>query len=104
MAGDSLRDYCVAIVIPDVDVWKELDGRFNSMQAICNDKESVQILLDDLISVGRQNNLRGFELVKKVCLCQTVMTVENGLLTPTLKVKRKDASKLFEKEIEALYI
>jgi long-chain acyl-CoA synthetase len=30
-------------------------------------------------------------------------TVENGLLTPTLKVKRNDVLKRFAREIEAVY-
>jgi long-chain acyl-CoA synthetase len=50
--------------------------------------------------------LRGFPAhaqVRRVRLLLAPWTVDNGLLTPTLKVKREEVSKRYEQEIDALY-
>ncbi len=45
----------------------------------------------------------GYAKIRKVILTLDPWTVENDILTPTLKVKRPKVLKLFEKEIKALY-
>lgn len=44
-----------------------------------------------------------FTKVKDLHLHPDQFTIENGLLTPTLKAKRGDLSKFFKDEIESLY-
>jgi long-chain acyl-CoA synthetase len=41
--------------------------------------------------------------VHRVLLLQEPWTIENGMLTPTLKLKRTTVSKQFAKQIEELY-
>ncbi|WDL98225.1 AMP-dependent synthetase/ligase [Alicyclobacillus sp. ALC3] len=48
-------------------------------------------------------NLARFEQPKKVIVANEPFTVENGLLTPTLKVRTRDVTKRYEAEIDALY-
>ncbi len=45
----------------------------------------------------------GYAKIRKVILTLDPWTVENNLLTPTLKVKRPNVIEAFKKEIEALY-
>ncbi len=45
----------------------------------------------------------GYVRVRYVARVQGPWSVENGLLTPTLKLKRNAAERLFEKEIEAMF-
>lgn len=45
----------------------------------------------------------GYAKIRKVILTLDPWTVENGILTPTLKVKRPKVLKQFEKDIKALY-
>lgn len=48
-------------------------------------------------------NLSGLEKVKKLHLTSIAFTPDNGLVTPTMKVKRFNVKKYFEKEIQELY-
>ncbi|MBI3981292.1 MAG: long-chain fatty acid--CoA ligase [Gemmatimonadetes bacterium] len=48
-------------------------------------------------------DLASFERPKKVLLVQRDFTVENGLLTPTMKVKRRAVEQQFNEMIEAAY-
>ncbi|MBX9571269.1 MAG: AMP-binding protein [Candidatus Obscuribacterales bacterium] len=55
-------------------------------------------------AVGTANEgLEQWEKVKKFVIMPLEATVTNGLLTPTLKIRTKEAHKRFSKEIEAIY-
>ena len=104
VTGNSFNDFCVAIVIPDIDEWRAINNnKYQTIQDVCNCPEANTLILEDLERVGRQNRLFGFEIVKKIRLSSEMMTLENGLLTPTLKSKRAEVGKFFAKEIELMY-
>lgn len=48
-------------------------------------------------------NLATYEQIKKFVIIPKSFTVENGLLTPTLKLRRKEIAEEFQKEIESVY-
>lgn len=60
-------------------------------------------VLQALLQEGRAAELRGFEQVAAVTLVPEPFSVENGLLTPTFKIKRQQAVKAFEKQIDRMY-
>jgi len=45
----------------------------------------------------------GYAKIRKVAICESEWTVEEGLLTPTLKIKRPKIMARFKQEINALY-
>ncbi len=47
------------------------------------------LILADMDAVGKEAQLRGFEFVKAIHLDADLFSVENNLLTPTMKLKRK---------------
>lgn len=49
---------------------------------------------DDMQQVGKVQGLKGFELARKIHLHSEQFTVENGLLTPTFKLKRHYAQEV----------
>ena len=53
--------------------------------------------------VGKGSNLFGFEQVKAIELCPKLMTVEDDLLTPTMKAKRPQITKHFKAQLDVLY-
>lgn len=42
-------------------------------------------------------------MVKRVHLSLVPFSVENNTLTPTMKIRRKDAYNLYKKELDGLY-
>lgn len=57
-------------------------------------KEQVEAVNEDLAS---------FESIKKFYIAPVEFTPESGLITPSLKLKKKEILKRFDKEIDAMY-
>ena len=52
---------------------------------------------------GKENKLKGFEMIRG-CIVETeAFSVENGLLTPTQKAKRPVIQEKYKPALEALY-
>ncbi|XP_051530008.1 long-chain-fatty-acid--CoA ligase 5-like [Myxocyprinus asiaticus] len=104
--GDSLQSCLVAIVVPDPEVlpgFAEKLGVKGSFVELCKNQEIKKAILTDLIKLGREAGLKSFEQVKDLYLHSDMFTIENGLLTPTLKAKRADLTKFFKVQIDRLY-
>ena len=76
------------------DNYKEID--------FCNNNEIIDIILKDLDLIAKVYKLRKCELIKKIIIISDTFIFENGLLTPTLKVKRKFVAKYFYELINKL--
>ncbi|KAG7272812.1 hypothetical protein CRUP_025792 [Coryphaenoides rupestris] len=109
--GESLQSCLIGIVIPDPDSLpgfaKKL-GLTGSIEELCKKtdfflQEMKKAVLTDLTKLGREAGLKSFEQVKAVHLHPEQFTIENGLLTPTLKAKRTELKTLFQPQIETLY-
>ncbi|NXE38286.1 ACSL5 ligase, partial [Ptilorrhoa leucosticta] len=104
--GESLRSFLIGIVVPDAEMLPEFAAKLGvkgSFEELCKNPAVKKAILDDLIRLGREAGLKSFEQVKDLYIHTELFSVENGLLTPTLKAKRGDLVKFFRKEIEALY-
>ncbi|XP_032922217.1 long-chain-fatty-acid--CoA ligase 5 isoform X1 [Catharus ustulatus] len=104
--GESLRSFLVGIVVPDAEMLPEFAGKLGvkgSFEELCKNPAVKKAILDDMIRLGREAGLKSFEQVKDLYIHTELFSVENGLLTPTLKAKRGDVVKFFQKEIDALY-
>ncbi|KAJ8768327.1 hypothetical protein K2173_021480 [Erythroxylum novogranatense] len=105
--GDSLNSSLVAVVSVDQDVlkaWAASEGiKYENLEQLCSDPRASAAVLADMEAVGREAQLRGFEYVKAVTLVCEPFTLENGLLTPTFKIKRPQAKAYFGEAISNMY-
>uniref|UniRef100_A0A4W6C0Y7 Long-chain-fatty-acid--CoA ligase n=1 Tax=Lates calcarifer TaxID=8187 RepID=A0A4W6C0Y7_LATCA len=104
--GDSLQACLVGIVVPDPDflpIWAKKKGIEGSYSELCNNKDVKKAILEDLLRLGKEAGLKSFEQVRDIALHPEMFSVQNGLLTPTLKAKRAELRSRFREQIDELY-
>jgi long-chain acyl-CoA synthetase len=79
--GDK-KNYLVAILITNKEV----------------NKERIKLIIENI-----NKNLTSIERIKKFILINEEFSIENGMLTPTLKLKRKEIIKNYKQNLENLY-
>ena len=62
-----------------------------------------EALTAQLVQASKAAKFAGFEYVKKFHLEPEVWSVDNGMLTPTFKLKRVDLKKRYQAVLDELY-
>ena len=81
--GDK-KNYLVALVVPSKDFLHE--------------KEKINNVIEKI-----NKKLTLLEKIKKIQLIDENFSIENGLMTPTMKVKRKKVTEKYKNQLEELY-
>ncbi len=98
--------FCAALIFPNEDQLRArvvalgLDAEA-SLEALIREPEVVA-LYQELVDKANEG-MDPWSRVKRFVLVPEALTVESGLLTPTMKVKRPKIREAFEEEIRALY-
>jgi len=104
MVYGEARPYLVAIAVVNPDSWvkfaNELGIRADMPESL-NDSRVLAKVLEQIS--GNLLAFPGYAKVVRVLLLQEPWSVENGLLTPTLKVKRAKVIEKYQAQIDALY-
>jgi long-chain acyl-CoA synthetase len=101
--GDN-RLFNVALVVADMDAtrkWAAGQGISGSDEALLQNARVKEMLQAEVDKAGAQ--FKGFERIKKIALVGEDFTTQNGMLTPSLKVKRRVVWDRYAPIIEALY-
>ncbi|KAI0079971.1 acetyl-CoA synthetase-like protein [Panus rudis PR-1116 ss-1] len=111
--GDSLQSYLIAVVVPEPTQLALLASRVlgtkvnpedgAALVKAVKDPKVQQAVLQELNKEAERVSLRGFERIKRIHITLEPFTVENGCLTPTLKIRRKDAYNKYKTELDGLY-
>ncbi|XP_025939864.1 long-chain-fatty-acid--CoA ligase 1 isoform X1 [Apteryx rowi] len=104
--GESLQAFLIAIVVPDPETlcsWAKKRGSEGSYEELCKNKDLKKLILEDMVRIGKESGLKSFEQVKDIAMHAEMFSIENGLLTPTLKAKRPELRKYFKSQIDELY-
>jgi long-chain acyl-CoA synthetase len=102
--GDK-RPHLVALIVPDPDFvkqWaKDNDKPSNDMAALMEDSDLRSAISD---AVDRMNkNLSVIERVRRFILIDQEFTIDNEMMTPTMKIRRHVVRDNYGDKLEALY-
>jgi long-chain acyl-CoA synthetase len=104
MIGDR-RAFPALLVVPDyeqLDTWAKGQGMDTADRQALARNPKVQELFERE-TLGRLTGFARYEMPKKVLVIPDEFTIDNGLLTPKLSIKRHLVEKKYAAEIEALY-
>lgn len=103
LIGDR-RKYITALVTLDADNIKAFAAEkaipYQAFDELFKQPQVVELIGGEIELHNR--DLPSFEQVKRFTILPE-FTIDNGMITPTLKVKKNVVMKVFEKEIEAMY-
>ena len=102
--GDNRR-FCVALITLAADVlvpWAEQSGLITDDLSVLAKHPKVKELLRRAIA-DANSKLAPFETIKNFAILDRDFTIENGELTPSLKVKRKVVDQKYKTIIDSLY-
>jgi len=105
MIDGTNKPYNVALIVPDFESlksWGKDNGLDTSSEAaMVKDPKVVQLITDEIAK--HSTGFKGYEAPRKFFLTAEDFTTENGMLTPSLKVKRRVVMERYGKDLEALY-
>lgn len=99
------RKFVSALIVPCFDTLehyaKELNIKYKDRFELIKHNQIVEMFEKRI--TGLQNELAKFEQVKKFKLLPKAFSMDEGELTPTLKLRRKIINAKYHQEIEAMY-
>lgn len=105
--AESTETYTVCVVVPNekatLELATELGIETKCMETLCEDNRIRASIFDNIKTHGQQKKLDRSEMPQKMHLTPTPWTPDTGLVTDSFKLKRKELSKAFAKELSAMY-
>ena len=104
LIGDR-RQFLSALIVPDFSSVKEYADAnnipYNDVQELVNREEIHKMIESDIGII--QKNLANYERVRRFVLLEKPLTLEEGEVTPSLKIKRKVIEEKYSDLIEGMY-
>ncbi|OCH95501.1 acetyl-CoA synthetase-like protein [Obba rivulosa] len=111
--GDSLQSYLLAVIVPEPTqlslIASNVLGKKISPEDTAALDEAIRdprvktIIMNELQKEATAKKLKGFEMIRRAHLSLDPFTPENGCLTPTLKIRRKETYEKYKTELDNLY-
>ena len=102
--GNSSMNNIIGIICPDKKHCAEaLEISIEELIKNEENKELKNLILRDLLKLAIEANFNGLEKIKFIIISFEGFTVDNGCMTPTMKIVRKKVELKFKNRIEELY-
>jgi len=104
MLYGDFKNYLVAVIVPDKDFalnWAKENSKNQSFESIVKDEDFKKTINEIVNKVNK--NLSVIEHVRKFILIDHEFTIENSMMTPSMKVRRFVVKDKYGEELEKLY-
>src|SRR5690606_2424946 len=104
LMGDN-QEYNTAILVPNKELLMQTfelgEDFFQDPAPFINDQRIIQWMNEDIRKLSPE--LAKFERIRNFAIKRTPFTIDDGEMTPTLKIKRKVVEEKYADAIKALY-
>ena len=104
MLYGDFKNYLVAIIVPDKDFalnWAKENGKDQKFESIVKEDDFNKLMREVVNRVNK--NLSVIEQVRKFILIDHEFTIENSMMTVSMKVRRFAVKDKYQKDLEKLY-
>ena len=104
MLYGDFKNYLVAVIVPDKDFalnWAKENSKDQSLESIVKEDDFNKVIKEVVNRVNK--NLSVIEQVRKFILIDHEFTIENSMMTPSMKVRRFVVKDKYGDQLEQLY-
>ena len=104
MLYGDFKNYLVAIIVPDKEnalLWAKDNNKDENLSEIIKDEDYIKKMKEITAKVNKK--LSSIEQVRKFILLDEEFTIDNDMMTPTMKVKRYKVKNIYGEQLENLY-
>ena len=104
MLYGDFKNYLVAVIVPDKDFainWAKENSKDENFGSIIKDENFNKVMKEVVNKVNK--NLSVIEQVRKFILIDHEFTIENSMMTPSMKVRRFAVKDKYGDQLEELY-
>ena len=104
MVHGDFKNYLVAIIVPEREFlkqWAKENNKEFEIKSINNDVDFIKLVNDTVEKINK--NLSVIERIRKFLLINEEFTIENDMMTPTMKVRRFKVKEKYKDDLEKLY-
>ena len=104
MLYGDFKNYLVAVIVPDKDFalnWAKENSKDQSLESIVKEDDFNKVIKEVVNKVNK--NLSVIEQVRKFILIDHEFTIENSMMTPSMKVRRFVVKDKYGDQLEQLY-
>ena len=104
MLYGDFKNYLVAVIVPDKDFalnWAKDNSKDQSLESIVKEDDFNKVIKEVVNKVNK--NLSVIEQVRKFILIDHEFTIENSMMTPSMKVRRFVVKDKYGDQLEELY-
>jgi len=104
MLYGDFKNYLVAVIVPDKDFalnWAKKNGKDQKLELIVKDDDFNKHMKEVVNRVNK--NLSVIEQVRKFILIDHEFTIENSMMTVSMKVRRFAVKDKYQEDLEKLY-
>ncbi len=101
--GDN-KPFNVALLVPDrpaLEKWAAEQGLDGDYESWLDDERVRQLFEKEIEEHGK--DFKGYERIRRFHLIADELTVDNGMLTPKMSLKRKVVAERYQEELEKLH-
>lgn len=104
MLYGDFKNYLVAVIVPDKDFalnWARENSKDQNLESIVKEDDFNKVIKEVVNKVNK--NLSVIEQVRKFILIDHEFTIENSMMTPSMKVRRFVVKNKYGDQLEKLY-
>jgi len=104
MLYGDFKNYLVAVIVPNKEeavIWAKENNKDEDLNKLIKDDEYIKKIKDVVDNVNQ--NLSVIEQVRKFILIDHEFTIENSMMTPSMKVRRFKVKEKYKDNLEKLY-
>ena len=104
MLYGNFKNYLVALIVPDKEhamAWAIKKNKPEDLKLLIEDQDFIKMIKEVTSNVNAKLSI--IEQIRKFILIDEEFTIENDMMTPTMKVKRFKIKNIFGDKLEKLY-